>query len=130
MIKRFGGYPQFVIIGASGTILVFVMTYALTEYLHIWYLLSYIISTLCGWTYNFFMNSRFTFQGHNNDNLIKRYIFYIQGYIFLSLISYSLVYVLTSVLHLYYLISISVVTIFMSIITFKFNRKFIFSKNG
>lgn len=129
IIKKFGKYLHFIIIGASGTVLVFIMTFILTEHVHLWYLFSYIISTLCGWTYNFIMNSKFTFQGHNTDNLLKRYIFYIQGYILLSLVSFSAVYVLTSILYLHYLISMSIITITMSIITFNFNRKFIFQSS-
>ena len=126
IVKKFGRYFHFVIIGASGTVLVFAMTFVLTDYLHFWYLLAYIISTLCGWTYGFIMNSKFTFQGHDGDKLVKRYIFYIQGYVLLSLISFSSVYVLTSILYLHYLISMLIITVIMSIITFNFNRKFIF----
>ncbi|MBT6691319.1 GtrA family protein [Candidatus Parcubacteria bacterium] len=129
IIKKFGRYFNFVLVGVSGTALVFLMTFVLTEYLHLWYLLAYIISTLCGWTYGFIMNSKFTFNDHDGENLIKRYVFYIQGYILLSLISFSSVYVLTSILNLHYLVSMSIITVIMSIITFNFNRKFIFQSS-
>lgn len=125
-IAEFKRYVQFIIVGLSGALVVFVITFVFTEYLKFWYLVAYIMATLIGWTYNFIINSKFTFDKYNEINLMKRYGFYMQGYALLSLVAFFTVYVLTSILHVHYLLSIFVISVFMSIITFKFNRKFIF----
>lgn len=126
-LKNFRRYPYFVIIGISSSFLIIILTFFLTEYLHFWYLLSFIISAFFAWTYNFIMNAKFTFENYKSDNILKKYILYIKGYILLSFISFGSVYILTSIWFFNYLISISIVTIIMSLVTFYFNRKSIFN---
>lgn len=126
ILKKFRRYPYFIIIGVSSSFLIFIMTFILTEYLHLWYLLSFIIAAFFAWTYNFIMNAKFTFENYKSDNLLKKYILYIKGYVLLSFISFGSVYILTSILHFNYLISIFIITIIMSLVTFNFNRNFIF----
>lgn len=126
-LKHFKRYPYFVIIGVSSSFLIIILTFILTEYLHFWYLLSFIVSAFFSWTYNFIMNAKFTFQNYRSDDIFKKYILYIKGYIFLSLISFGSVYILTSILYFNYLISIFIITIIMSLVTFYFNRKLIFN---
>ena len=46
-------YLQFILIGAIGTITNAIVLYTLTEWLGLWYMLSFIIGAVCGSMVNF-----------------------------------------------------------------------------
>ena len=54
--------PGFVVIGIISTILDLGLLYGLTEYFHIWYLLSATVSYSCGMVLNFLLNKFLNFQ--------------------------------------------------------------------
>lgn len=57
---------------------------------------------------------------------IKKYLFYIQIYGVIGLGSLAIMYVLTSVVGVHYLMSIIIVAVINSLATYSFNRKIIF----
>ena len=125
-IRKFKRYPHFIMIGLTGFVINLVLTAVFTEFFDLWYLLSYIMAALLSWVFNFYMNSRFTFRGHNSEHSLKRYIFYLQTYGMMGLASLALVYILTSIAGMYYLLSIFIVSAIMSLATFVFNKKVVF----
>jgi putative flippase GtrA len=125
-VRKFKRYPHFIMIGLSGFLINIFLTFFFTEFFHLWYLLSYIMAALFSWAFNFYMNSRFTFRGHHTEHNLKRYIFYLQTYSLMGLSSLAFVYILTSIVGLYYLLSILIASAVMSLATFVFNKKVIF----
>lgn len=122
----FKNYPLFFIIGGLTYGLNIGLTFLITEYLHLWYLLSYIIAALISLTCSFILNSLFTFRGYLRESHSKRYTLYLGFYIISALTTFALVYILTSIFKLHYLVSITVVTLASSFVTYIVNKKFIF----
>lgn|SRR3989344_898395 len=127
--KEFKRYPWFVVVGVFGVILNISLTYLLTEIAEIWYFLSFIIATLITWTTGFFLNSKITFRGHEEKNLFTAYIKFLLIYCVFSIPAFVFVYFLTSVLEIQYLISVVVINIVMSLITFLLNKRSVFKYN-
>ena len=123
---QFRHYPYFFIIGALAYGLNIGLTFFFTEYIHLWYLLSFVISALVSLTCSFILNSLFTFRGYLRESHSKRYTLYIGFYIISAFITFTLVYVLTSILDIHYIISITAVTLASSFITYIVNISFIF----
>lgn len=112
--------------GGIGSAVAIVLTYFFTEFLGIWYLFSYIIATIMAWTFNFYLNSLVTFRGHNKEFFLRQYLKFIGMYMVAFSANASLVFILTSLLHLYYIISIIIVTSFISFFTFWCSKKKVF----
>jgi len=123
---QFRHYPYFFIIGGLAYGINIGLTFLLTEYIHLWYLLSFIIAALISLTCSFILNSLFTFRGYLRESHPERYALYIGFYIVSALITFALVYILTSIFNIHYLISITVVTLVSSFVTYIVNKKFIF----
>lgn len=123
---QFRHYPYFFIIGGLAYSINIGLTFLFTEYIHLWYLLSFIIAALISLTCSFILNSLFTFRGYLRESHSKRYALYISFYIISALITFTLVYILTSIFMIHYLISITAVTLVSSFVTYIVNKKFIF----
>ncbi|RJQ34072.1 GtrA family protein [Candidatus Parcubacteria bacterium] len=126
LVKKFNRFPYFIIVGAIGFFINFFITLVFTEFFHLWYMFSYIFGSLCSWIFNFVMNSKVTFKGHNIKHTIKKYFFYIEIYGIIGLGSLAIMYILTSVIGVHYLLSIVIVAVTNSLATYSFNKKIIF----
>lgn len=120
-------FVRFVGAGAVGLIVLLGVTYALTEFADMWYFWSYAVGTICGWTSIFFMNSFFTFSGHAKERYASKYILFVGMYTFAFAVNAGLVYVLTSLFDLYYIVSIIAATAITTCITFTFSKMVIFT---
>lgn len=126
IINIFRRYPIFFIIGVSSFLLNLLLTFIFTESLHFWYMLSFVIATFITWTFSFIMNSLFTFSGHGKSGYVARYLGYLAIYGAIGLITFTLVYLLTTILGFYYLLSVALVGLLMSFFTFLINKRFVF----
>lgn len=127
LLERYKQYIVFAFVGGAGTLIALVLTYTFTEWFGLWYILSYIIATLIAWTFNFYCNSVITFRGHSKDDHFKRYIKFVGMYVVAFAVNATLVYILTDIVGVYYLISIAAVTIVISIFTFMLSKHKIFT---
>jgi len=115
-------------IGAFGNGINLGTTFALTEWVRIYYMASYTVATLGTWLVMFFLHSRITFRGHDRTNQHHRFLKFITVYGIGFLLNSTLVYFLTEFVHLYYMLSILSVTIVLSVGTFLVNKKRVFKK--
>lgn len=123
------GILQLIRFSAVGAMAFFVhlgTTYILTEMAGIWYLWSYLIAITCSWTFIFLMNSFFTFPGHDTERRVKRYGLFVGVYAIAFIVNAGLVYLFTSVVGVYYVVSIISATAVSAAITFIFSKKYIF----
>ena len=123
---QFRRYPRFFIIGAFSYIINIGLTFLLPEYAHLWYLISFSLAALVSLSCSFILNSFYTFRGYLRKDNTKRYTLYINFYIISALITFVLVYLLTSIFKMHYFVSITVITLISSFITYIINKKFIF----
>ena len=120
-------FVTFVLVGGCGLLLNLGISYLLTDILGLWYFVSFVIATLVTWTAIFFANSCLTFAGHSQERYMGRYIKFIVGYLGIFIFNASLVFLLTSVLHVHYLISITISSAITSIFTFIFSSKYVYN---
>lgn len=127
VINNFGRYPWFVIIGGVGSVAILALTFVLTEFVGLWYLASYILSVLLGWTVAFFLNAKITFQNQARDRHWRRYLHFLTLYSVLGAVNFALVFWLTSIIKLPYLLSIVSVLVPLSLLNFWINRIVVFN---
>lgn len=126
-MKTLRQFFVFLLAGGVGLLVTLGVTYLLTEGLHWWYLWSYCIATLCGWTSSFFINSLATFAGHAKKRYGRTYLIFLSIYVATFMLNSALVYVLTSKVGLYYLLSIIIASVVTTLITFSLSKKVIFT---
>lgn len=119
----------FCVIWFSGTFIHMLITYLLTEFLNIYYIISFYIWQIVWSTNNYLLNKYFNFKD-NKKLSVSKYILSMVFYISTSLLSGYIVYVLTEYCNIQYLISMILVIPFIALLNFLLHKYFIFnSKN-
>jgi putative flippase GtrA len=116
----------FAVVGGGGLIINLAVSYALTTYAGLWYFFSFIIATFVSWTFVFLANSLITFAGHSKERYARRYATFMTGYLAIFCVNAALVYALSSLLHVYYLLSITLVTLCSAVVTFFFSKRHVY----
>ena len=124
--KTLSQITYFISVGGIGLLVNLLITYIGVQYFDLWYLWSFFLAALVGWTVIFIGNALFTFPEHERNSYIKKYITFIIGYSVMFSVNASIVFFLTSILSIYYLVSIIIGTIITTLLTFTFNKKVIF----
>lgn len=104
------------------------ITYILTEFLSLYYLISYYIWQIIWSTNNFLLNKYFNFKDKSKLS-IKQYIISMTLYITTWLLSWYWVYLLTDKLWIWYILSSAIVIPFVALINFLLHKFFIFNNN-
>jgi putative flippase GtrA len=108
------------------TVADFFITFVLTEYFKIWYLLSGIIGTVCGGIINFLINRHLVFCSSDQKALHQalRYLLVWLGYLGLSAVSY---YILSDLLKINYMLSKVIVAVILGLTyNFLLQKYFVF----
>ena len=101
-----------------------VVTYLLTTIFHIYYFYSYLIAFSIVILFNFTFSIKIIFSV--NGNIVNRFTRYIMFLTIFSLINIFSVKFLTEIMNLYYIISITIVTIVLFIIKYFIYKRFVF----
>lgn len=117
---------KFLVVGGLGFMSNLIFAYIFTDIFGLWYIASFVISALMTWTGMFFGNLFFTFREEVYTGYLGKYVSFIAGYSVLFLFNLTIVFFLTSVIGLYYLLSISIGTIFTTVLTFLYSKFFVF----
>jgi putative flippase GtrA len=120
-------FARFLLVGLIGLGVLLAVTYILTTFFSLWYFWSYILGTLISWTSIFFMNSFFTFAGHNKERYATKYVSFLVMYLSAFAVNATIVYTLTSIAGLMYLASITIATAVTTLITFTLSKRHIFT---
>jgi len=105
-----------------------VLTFILTDFFKMWYLLSYSATTLIILIFGFFYNFYFTFK--NVEHKRNKFIVYGVSLVLFSLVDISFVKILTDNFELYYLVSIIISTSMIFLVKYSFYNKFVFVEYG
>jgi len=124
MNKPLKTFIKYGIVGISGTIISMSVLYTLTDIFNIYYLISGLIAIEISLLNNFFWNDRWTFLHNNNMNsvhirLIDYHIVSLAG----ALINIMFLYILTSWIGLYYLLSNLIAIMGVFIINYIINTR-------
>jgi putative flippase GtrA len=116
-------------VGGIGLLINLSVTFLFTEFFGLWYFWSYLIGTLISWTCSFFLNARFTFVSvpKTLKSWLGRYVIFIGGYLAFFWVNAGIVFVLTSLFNVSYLISIITGAVLTMFGTFTLSRTVIFA---
>ena len=101
------------------------ITYVLTEFLSLYYIISYYIWQIIWSTNNFLLNKYFNFKDRTKLS-INQYMISITFYITTWLLSWYWVYLLTDGLWLRYILSSAIMIPFVALINFISHKYFVF----
>jgi putative flippase GtrA len=122
-------FVVFCVIWFSGTFIHMLITYLLTEFLSVYYIISFYIWQIVWSTNNYLLNKYFNFKDKKKLS-VSKYILSMVFYISTSLLSGYIVYLLTEYCNIQYLISMIFVIPFVALLNFILHKYFIFnSKN-
>jgi putative flippase GtrA len=113
-------YVKFVFGGGLSLMLNLLVTYALTEFVHIWHMLSFGIALLVELLFLFGYHSRITFNKKGNFLTFAAIILFISG------LNWIFVYLLSEIFEVYYLVSIILVAVIISFLNYALNNKIVF----
>ena len=113
-------YVKFIIGGGLSLCLNLLLTYILTEQLHLWYMLSFGTSLIIEILFLFIYHSKITFQKHGAFFKFALLI------LFISALNWGYVYFLTELFNIYYLIAIILAALTISILNYFLNKKIVF----
>ena len=117
---------KFSIIGSIGLLINVAVAYILKEFFGLWYFWAFVVGVLFNWSFNFLANSYFTFKGHPRDNYFGKYSLFIAIYLIAFIVNSGIVYTMTSIFNIYYLISIAAAAGITTLITFGLSRRFVY----
>lgn len=109
---------RFLSAGGPGVLLYYLILYALTEFLGVWYMLSAIIAFLVQWSCTFLLQKFWTFQNPDTGNIRRqagKYAFMAAGITISNLI---LLYGLVEYLKLWYLTAQVIATAVLTTISY------------
>jgi dolichol-phosphate mannosyltransferase len=96
---------KFAFVGAIGTIVNLLVLYLLTEFVHVYYILSAIFAFVVAATHNFILNKLWTFKERLEDNFSKKYVQFFSVCLISLIVNLFFLYIFTEIFGIYYLIS-------------------------
>jgi dolichol-phosphate mannosyltransferase len=102
--------------------------YALTEYAHIYYLVSAICSFVIAFCVSFVLQKYITFKDGNHERLHRQIIAYLFIQLTNLLLNTTFLYVFVTYLHIWYILSQIIISFVLAVIVFFINKKIIFIK--
>jgi len=113
-------YIKFLFGGGLSLLLNLGITYSLTEFLHLWHMLSFAVALGCEILFLFVYHSYVTFRKNG------RFWLFVVVILFISGLNWLAVYVLTEVLTLPYLIAIVLSAAVISLLNYGINKRIVF----
>jgi dolichol-phosphate mannosyltransferase len=117
-------FMLFVLGGGLGFLINLGITYALTEFMGIWYMVSYTAGAIVNVAFNFLFHLKVTFK--RKGYLRRRFAYFLIATAVVFCISWISVFAATEVFGLHYLVSIVLVTAAVSLINFLLNKFWVF----
>ena len=117
-------YFQFVFGGGIGLLINIGITSFLTERFGLWYMYAYIVGLSINIIFNFIYHRNITFKIY--DRAKRRFVHFIIFTFFITCINWLFVYIATTIYSFYYITSIIIITLIISVINYLTNALLIF----
>ena len=125
-LGKLGQFGRFLIAGGTAFAINIIALYALTELLHIYYLVSTVIAFLVSFVVSFTLQKFWTFQDNSKDQLHLQLPLYLTMQVVNLGLNAGLMYVLVEYFRVWYILSQVIITIVLAIIVFFINKFYIF----
>ncbi|MFA6099052.1 MAG: GtrA family protein [Patescibacteria group bacterium] len=114
---------RFLLAGAPGVILYYVIYYVLTDVCGILYLISAAIAWVINFGSNFLLQKYWTFENKTSDHLKRQAGAYALFMIFVALANLGLLYALVDQAHFHHLVAQVIVTIVLTVVSYFISRR-------
>lgn len=119
------GFLRFSVLGAAVLLFTLILTYVLTEVLHLYYLYSYIVVLLTATVLNYLLATKIIFRTKEKRRM--RFFYYILSLIVFYLADIILTRFLTESLMVWYMASILISRVIFFLLKFIYYKKFLFN---
>ena len=123
MTKLINKIIKFSIVGGIATIIDFICLYIFKEYLNIDVILANTLSFIISVIYNYIASITLVFDINKNKNKKLKFVLFIIFSVIGLIINNTLIYILTSTLNIYYLLSKVIATLIVMIFNFITRKK-------
>lgn len=123
MTKLINKIIKFSIVGGIATIIDFICLYIFKEYLNIDVILANTLSFIISVIYNYIASINLVFDIDKNKNKKLKFVLFIIFSVIGLIINNTLIYILTSTLNIYYLLSKVIATLIVMIFNFITRKK-------
>ena len=123
---------KFALVGATGAVLNLGILYALTNYIHIWYMTSALVAVETAILWCFYLNTKITFDYRfikRSDIAMTIFKYHLSSFAGL-IINITALFVLTEFLNIYYLLSEFFAIIFAFGINYILSAKYVWYEKG
>ncbi|MFH1207650.1 MAG: GtrA family protein [Patescibacteria group bacterium] len=114
---------RYLVAGGIGVSLYYLLLYTLTEYADWWYLLSAAIGSIANFTSNFLLQKFWTFRNKDRNTVRAQARKYAILYVSLFVANLALMFVLVTLMHIWYILAQIPVTIILSAVSYLISRK-------
>lgn len=114
---------RFGFVGVLAVGLYYRILYTLTEFLHVWYLLSAIIAYVFNIISNFILHKYWTFKHKDKQKVRKQIFWYFVLCTSFFIINTASLYILVEIVHLYYLHAQIILTVILSIASYFLTKR-------
>ena len=130
--KKYGKIFRFALVGATGAIINLTIIYILTNYIFIWYILSALVAIECSIMWNFYLNTKVTFNYRfsNRSKLIAAIFRYHLSSFASSIINIAALFALTEFFNIYFLFSELIAIMLAFGINYIISTKYVWYENG
>ncbi len=119
-------FIKFAMVGASGAVLNIAVLYVLTEYFHVYYMISSVFSFAAAATSNYIWNKKWTFGESLRVSFLKKYRrFFAVSVIALS-VNMVFLYIFTAIFGIYYILSQALAIGAAFLVNFSGNKIWVF----
>jgi putative flippase GtrA len=120
-------FLRFCLVGTAGLLVNLAVTFVAVSVFGVWYFWAYLCGVLCGWTASFVFNAFFTFPEHRRGSYIKKYTLFVATYAVILALNSLMVYGLTSLVGVQYLISITISALLTTLLSFSLSKRIIYT---
>lgn len=118
---------RYFLVGAFGFFLNLTFLYFFTEVLNFYYLFSAVIAGVLAGFFNFCLDKVWSFKEELRLDFFKKYFYYILVSGTALIMGVGVLYVLTEIMNIYYLVSQAIAIFFLGIFTFVSNKAWTFN---
>lgn len=119
-------FIRFCIIGGIGLLINLSIIYLGVDIFHLWIVPAFMVGLLLSWSISFVLNAFITFPEHERSAYLKKYFLYLSSYSGVFVLNTILIYLLTTMLGLHYLIATIICALSTVFLTYSFSKYVIY----
>ena len=117
---------RFLITGGLAFAVNISVLYFVTSIVHVYYLISIVFAFIASFTVSFLMQKFWTFKDHSRDQMHVQFSLYLTLQLTNLVLNAMLLYAFVEYLHLWYILSQTIIALGLAIVSFVVNKAYIF----